>query len=315
MNRSHVGIVGCGVSGLTTGIAVLLSGRSVSIRSAEAPGHTTSMLAAAIWHPFFPSRDAAYLRRASRTYATLVALASDANSGVSMRELTEYFRTDDGIPWWAQCVPDVSRVPRSRVPSAYAGGYRMRVPVAHAGTYLNHLMSTFIELGGVFESGRVDAPDEMLVRCDAVVNCTGYGSVTWGDTSLGLSRGIVLRTERGGVRGCFIDDSDARRPTYIVERDTDCILGGFAEAGLTSTSVSRDQIEDIRARCIALCSDVAALKVLDVGVGFRPTRPSVRVERDGSNPGVIHNYGHGGGGFSLSWGCAADVAALLDGVA
>jgi D-amino-acid oxidase len=39
-------------------------------------------------------------------------------------------------------------------------------------------------------------------------------------------------------------------------------------------------------------------------VGFRPTRPEIRVEREGD---VIHNYGHGGSGLTLSWGCAREV--------
>jgi D-amino-acid oxidase len=35
----------------------------------------------------------------------------------------------------------------------------------------------------------------------------------------------------------------------------------------------------------------------------------VELERRGTAR-VIHDYGHGGAGVSLSWGCAADVAAL-----
>jgi D-amino-acid oxidase len=35
----------------------------------------------------------------------------------------------------------------------------------------------------------------------------------------------------------------------------------------------------------------------------------VRLERDQLPDGrtVIHNYGHGGAGFTLSWGCAREV--------
>ncbi|HMC79917.1 MAG TPA: FAD-dependent oxidoreductase, partial [Acidimicrobiia bacterium] len=48
-------------------------------------------------------------------------------------------------------------------------------------------------------------------------------------------------------------------------------------------------------------------------VGLRPfRRDSVRLERE---PGarVIHNYGHGGSGVTLSWGCAEEVSALVKG--
>jgi D-amino-acid oxidase len=48
-------------------------------------------------------------------------------------------------------------------------------------------------------------------------------------------------------------------------------------------------------------------RVLRHKVGLRPARPAVRLERDGD---VVHCYGHGGAGVTLSWGCAEDVAAL-----
>ncbi len=45
---------------------------------------------------------------------------------------------------------------------------------------------------------------------------------------------------------------------------------------------------------------------------FRGAGPRVEAENiDGKR--VIHNYGHGGSGWSLSWGCAAEVAALASG--
>ena len=47
--------------------------------------------------------------------------------------------------------------------------------------------------------------------------------------------------------------------------------------------------------------------------GLRPYRSEVRVEREeGTN--IIHNYGHGGSGFTLSFGCAEEVANIVDSI-
>jgi D-amino-acid oxidase len=48
--------------------------------------------------------------------------------------------------------------------------------------------------------------------------------------------------------------------------------------------------------------------VLRHRVGLRPARPQVRVERVGD---VVHCYGHGGAGVTLSWGTADEVAELV----
>jgi D-amino-acid oxidase len=50
-------------------------------------------------------------------------------------------------------------------------------------------------------------------------------------------------------------------------------------------------------------------RVLRHKVGLRPVRPAVRLERVGD---VVHCYGHGGAGITLSWGCADEVLARVD---
>jgi hypothetical protein len=45
-------------------------------------------------------------------------------------------------------------------------------------------------------------------------------------------------------------------------------------------------------------------RVIDHRVGLRPPRPHVWVEREKVyDSEVIHNYGHGGAGITLSWDC------------
>jgi len=47
-------------------------------------------------------------------------------------------------------------------------------------------------------------------------------------------------------------------------------------------------------------------------VGLRPGRPSVRLEVEQvGDARCAHNYGHGGSGVTLSWGCAREATALL----
>jgi D-amino-acid oxidase len=57
------------------------------------------------------------------------------------------------------------------------------------------------------------------------------------------------------------------------------------------------------------------------GVGYRFVRDSPvdnvrlgrsRVSFGGAPKDVLHNYGHGGSGFTLSWGCALDILRLLE---
>ena len=66
------------------------------------------------------------------------------------------------------------------------------------------------------------------------------------------------------------------------------------------------------ARARELVPAIRRAKVIGTRVGLRPARPQVRLEaeeREGQR--VVHCYGHGGAGVTLSWGCAGEVADLV----
>jgi D-amino-acid oxidase len=65
--------------------------------------------------------------------------------------------------------------------------------------------------------------------------------------------------------------------------------------------------DDILARATALVPELAGAPVLHARVGLRPVRPEVRLERVDR---VVHCYGTGGAGITLSWGLAADVTLM-----
>ena len=98
---------------------------------------------------------------------------------------------------------------------------------------------------------------------------------------------------------------------YAIPRRNDCVFGGTNDL---SSDLAADRATT--ERIVAECSRVLKIEkpnVLAERVGLRPFRKSgVRLERDELRDGrtVIHNYGHGGSGFTLSWGCAREVVNL-----
>jgi D-amino-acid oxidase len=91
------------------------------------------------------------------------------------------------------------------------------------------------------------------------------------------------------------------------------VLGGTAEAGEEDTTPDLAVAAAIIARCAVVDPEVANLPVLSHAVGLRPGRPTVRLEAERPQPGalLVHNYGHGGAGITLSWGCAEDAVRLV----
>ena len=125
-------------------------------------------------------------------------------------------------------------------------------------------------------------------------------------------RGQLVRAANPGLDCCRTHDVPGTT-AYVIPRSSDCILGGTAEVDNANLAVDPETAQAIVERCARLDPSLARLDVLEHMVGLRPGRGEVRLEIEpvSTRCGVIHNYGHGGAGYTMSWGCAEEVVALV----
>ncbi|HYH09708.1 MAG TPA: FAD-dependent oxidoreductase [Thermoanaerobaculia bacterium] len=179
-------------------------------------------------------------------------------------------------------------------------GEILRVPLMDTTQYLPYLRERF---GGPIVQRAVRSFDEL--DAGVIVNCTGFGArVLCDDETLVPGYGVVAVTARPPLDGAFVRMADPL--LYVIPRSDDCILGGY-DRDVRPTDAD---VEAIVARCREAVPALGPVHAVKHGV--RPVRPLVRLEREGR---VIHNYGHGGARFTVSWGCALRVLELVRGTA
>ena len=104
---------------------------------------------------------------------------------------------------------------------------------------------------------------------------------------------------------------DNEKLLYIVPRKDAIIVGGTYEESVEEETTKPSTIERILKNAYEVFPELKKQRVIGSWAGLRPYRPEVRVEHEGGT-NIIHNYGHGGSGFTLSFGCAEEVAGIVD---
>ncbi len=322
LNR-NVAIIGAGVSGLTCGVIFAELGYRTVIFAKETGQQTTSGAAAALWFPYDAEPADKVIPWALRTFDVFGDLACEPASGVSRIELRQFSRTDETqIPDWAvalgarhlSCSVSSSEVETSLTInfSAFKSGYAITVPLMDTTIYLDYLAARFLKASGAIKANVCfEKLEEVHPKFDLVINCAGIGARDLvQDRDLEPHRGQVAVVPRIETLSCAVVCDDAPL-MYAIPRTNDCVFGG-------TNDLSNDLAADPTTtdRIVAQCSRVLNIDkpiVVAERVGLRPFRKSgVRLERDRLRDGrtVIHNYGHGGSGFTLSWGCAREVLNL-----
>ncbi len=324
MPKTSVAIIGAGVSGLTCGVLFAERGYRTAIFAKEIGRKTTSGAAAAVWFPYHVEPANKIIPLALETYHVLVDLVRFPETGISIIESRQFSRTGEiQIPDWAislgaQQLSSVAtglwpvRDRAQRAGYKFKSGFSLRVPLMDTTIYLDYLAARFRRAGGEINANmQVENLEDVEREFDLVINCAGIGARELvQDADLEPHRGQVAIVPRIEGLSCAIVCDDAPL-MYAIPRASDCVFGGTNEL---SDNLAADPATT--SRIVAECCQVLNIdepRVLAERVGLRPFRKSgVRLERDRLRDGrtVIHNYGHGGAGFTLSWGCAREVLDL-----
>lgn len=306
-------VIGGGVSGLSSAVALLEAGHVVEVWARERGARTTSAVAGALWSPYLASPPELVARWALASLERFLTLAETADTGVTLCEALVVQRGPEGPPSWAEALPSFRRNGPSGLPPGALGAWTIKAPVVDMHRYLPWLEGKVGALGGRIVDRHVASLGEALGQAELVVNCAGLGArELCDDRELYPVRGQIVRVADPGVGRAFIDDDAPEGLTYVIPRGGECVLGGTAEPGRSDLDVDEREADAIVRRTSTFDPRLAGAPRRSLAVGLRPGRPQVRLEVEPAPGGrrVVHNYGHGGSGVTLSWGCAADVVAL-----
>src|SRR5436309_5670039 len=317
--KHQVAIVGAGVSGLTCGLVFAEHGYQTAIFAEQIGQQTTSGAAAALWFPYDAEPADKVIPWALASYKVLVDLIKDSRTGVSMIELRQYSRAgeisipDCAHPFVMSTSPSVmsseAETSLDISASVFSSGFSLNVPLMDTTIYLDYLADRFQKAGGVINEGvHFEKLEDIDPKFGVVINCAGIGARDLvHDVDLEPHRGQVAIVSKIDNLNCAIVCDDAPL-MYAIPRTNDCVFGGTNEVS-DNLAIDPTSTERIVAECTRVLK-IDNPPVLTERVGLRPFRRSgVRLERDrlGDGRTVIHNYGHGGAGFTLSWGCAREV--------
>jgi D-amino-acid oxidase len=212
--------------------------------------------------------------------------------------------------------------------------YAFVAPMIDTDVYMGWMRRQVEAAGVTITQGRVDgrlADREAEVldayRADAIVNCTGLGAAELHGTQTYPLRGALVRVINDGSRMPKVTEahcvshpegSTAQDMVFIVPRGENMLLlGGLTEEdewGLDIGLHNYQPVRDMYRRCLEFMPSLARAEIdprEPVRAGLRPLRNgNVCLERE-DDTSIVHNYGHGGSGFSFSWGCAREVTTTV----
>jgi len=308
MNQ-QIAIIGAGISGLSTAYTLVNAGYNITVFAKEFSPNLVSNKAAAFWFPYHVRNDVRAKDWCKFSYSFFEQLIANIATGISMVEIIKAVKPNvQDEDNWLNYMPEnsYSIVPQNKLPNGYAKAYLAKVPLIETQLFLPWLMQELQLLQTNFIQQNIEDIQSIATKFDVVINCTALGAKQLcNDATLVAVRGQVLLYEPDLINQIFIDN---QTPSYMVPRKDATIVGGTYEEGVDSNSVNENDLKIIQAKAEEILPAIQHKKIIGSWAGVRPFRQTVRLEKEDN---IIHNYGHGGSGYTLSFGCANEVLHIL----
>ncbi|XP_055294813.1 D-aspartate oxidase-like [Sitodiplosis mosellana] len=329
----QVAIIGAGVIGTTTAIRLqeqFANRISLTIFSDQFSPKTTGDISAGLWGPYqlgnTPQDKIFTWSKDTHNYFHKLwkdGVAEEA--GVSLLPVTRMTTEDQSydVPWKDVVFgcTDMTKETLERLSAEHKRKYKYGIHfntfICEPTFFLPYLYKRIQAAGGRIERKRIESFEE-VATFDLVINCTGLGAqvLIKDDYELKPVRGQVMRVKAPWIFDVLLDDSDDGN--YIISNMHTIILGGTHQLNDYNQNVDAGDRKFIYEGCIGMNASIKRAEIVKEMVGLRPGRSQVRLERDtyttkrGKQLQIIHNYGHGGSGVTLSYGCAIEVADIVN---
>lgn len=339
----EVSIIGGGIQGLSTGVLLEMLGHDTTIFSKDYPyidgDHVptvASNYASASVYPVAVEteyEEDALIQRCEESFRPFCE-----TDGAPVRTQTHFYvyeyEVDERLParMEVQDIAEYTKPIPSRDGGQIVDGYVCKEYMVEMPEYMPRLYELYREMGGT-AAHRVIEPDEVgALPGEYTFNCSGYGSrALFGDDSMRAMKGHILELPYDGDEplefSYVYNPSDYDGYAYMYPRKQTVVFdGSYLEGdivdgewtGESPTNPVTVDGEAVPERLVAVSSEIMNdyvefdREAISVKYGYRPYREDgLRVEAE---EGLVHNYGHGGAGVSLSWVSAIEAIQHIDSV-
>ncbi|MEO8766315.1 MAG: FAD-dependent oxidoreductase [Ginsengibacter sp.] len=224
-------------------------------------------------------------------------LTENPATGVSVQKLSKVIRegVEEAEITWFCLMPEGSyRILRpGEIPAGYGNGHDVWVPLIETQIFLPWLMNELQQMGVTILQKEISSFDE-IANAAMIMNCSALGArQLCDDKEIMPVNGQVGLLSPKEFFAIFLDNE---LPLYIVPRK-DAIID-TCEAEATGTVINSETIDRLLNKAFNVFPELKEQKIIGDWTGLRPYRPLVRVKKTGK---IMHNYGHGGSGFTLAW--------------